>query len=142
MFIDDFELDTSKANPLDRIRSREFIDGVLKAGSFISMIENKKINVTTLFVLLLETKKYQDFFTEITASDSFKESILSLLYLHPALVKSKFTKSIIKKLHGKRPTNRTRKVTIQQAPSGISGNKEQAIQVKKVVRRSRANQQT
>lgn len=106
MFSANLELDTSNANPLDRIRSREFIDGVFKAGSLISMLENKKINVTTLFVLLFETPKYQDFFTEITASDSFKESILSLLYLHPTLVKSKFTKSVIRKANGKKSIKR------------------------------------
>jgi predicted lactoylglutathione lyase len=106
------ELDTSHSNPADRIKSREFIDGVLKAGSFISMIENKKINITTLFVLLLESKRYQDFFTEITSSDSFKEAILSLLFLHPPLVKSKFTKSIIRKANGKRTALRTRKTSL------------------------------
>jgi hypothetical protein len=105
-----FELDTSNANPLDRIKSREFIDGVLKAGSLISMLENKKINVTTLFVLLFESSKYQEFFTEITASDSFKEAILSLLYLHPALVKSKFTKSVIRKSNNKRTAQKLKKI--------------------------------
>ena len=103
------DLDNSNSSPSDRIKSREFIDGVLKAGSLISMLENKKINITTLFVLLLDTKKYQDFFTEITSSESFKESILSLLYLHPTLVKSKFTKSIVRKANGKGSINRTRK---------------------------------
>lgn len=109
LFPANLELDTSNANPLDRIRSREFIDGVLKAGSLISMLENKKINITTLFVLLFETTKYQDFFTEITASESFKESILSLLYLHPTLTKSKFTKAVIRKANGK---NSARKVAV------------------------------
>jgi len=112
LFPANLELDTSNANPLDRIRSREFIDGVLKAGSLISMLENKKINVTTLFVLLFETTKYQEFFTKITASESFKESILSLLYLHPALVKSKFTKSVIRKANGKGSAQRTRKIAL------------------------------
>ena len=113
MFSPNLELDTSNAKPLDRIRSAEFIDGVLKAVSLISMLENKKINVTTLFVLLFETTKYQEFFTEITSSDSFKESILSLLYLCPQLVKSKFTKSIIRKANGKGTSHRVRKVSVQ-----------------------------
>lgn len=112
MIFPGLELDNSTANPLDRIKSREFIDGVLKAGSLISILENKKINVTTLFVLLLEDSTYQDFFTEITSSDSFKESILSLLYLHPNLVKSKFTKSIVRKANGKKSSDRTRKTAL------------------------------
>lgn len=105
------DLDNSNPEPADRIKIKEFADGVMKAGSLISMLENKKLNVTALFMLLLETKKYQDFFTEITSSDTFKQSILSLLQLHPALVKSKFTKAIVRKANAK--INRTRKISIQ-----------------------------
>jgi hypothetical protein len=96
------ELENSNATPFSQIHSREFIDGVLKAGSLISMLENKKINPTALFSLLLEKPEYQDFFTEITSSDSFKESIASLLHLHPSLVRSKITKSTVRKLNGKK----------------------------------------
>jgi hypothetical protein len=108
------DLNSSTANPLDQIHSREFIEGLLKAGSFISMIENKKINTTALFSLLLEKTDYQDFFTEITASENFKEAILSLLYLNPVLVKSKITKSVVRKLNAK-SNHRSRKTSLQQA---------------------------
>jgi len=94
--------ESSHATPLDQIYYKEFVEGMLKAGSLISMLENKKINNTMLFSLLLEKPEYQDFFTEITASESFKHSILSLLYLHPSLVKSKITKSVVRKLNGKK----------------------------------------
>ena len=89
------KISSSEITPLDQLHSKEFIDGVLKAGSFISMIENKKINVTTFFSLLLENKSYQDFFTKITDSDSFKEAVFVLLYVYPSLIKSKITKSIL-----------------------------------------------
>ena len=94
-------LESSCGSPLEQIQTRDFIDGVLKAGSLISILENKKINSTALFALLIENKYYQDFFVEITSSDSFKEAILSLLYLYPSLVKSKITKSSIRKLNAK-----------------------------------------
>jgi hypothetical protein len=106
------ELNTSVADPLDRIKVNEFIEGLLKAGSFISMLENKKINTTNLFLLLLEKKDYQDFFVEITASESFREAILTMLYLHPTLVKSKFTKSYIRKVNNGKSTNRARKTFV------------------------------
>lgn len=96
------DITESNPNPLEHIHTKEYIEGLLKAGSFISIIENKKINVTTLFLLLLANKEYQEFFTEITASKTFKDSILTLLYLHPSLVKSKFTKSFIRKANAKR----------------------------------------
>lgn len=109
--LDEFvELETSNAAPYTFLHVKEYIDGLLKAGSLISMIENKKINTTTLFSLLIENPEYQKFFTEITSSDSFREAIMSLLYLNPSLVKSKITKSVIKKLNSKQnASNRPRK---------------------------------
>lgn len=92
------DLENSNATPLEQIHSKEFIEGVLKCGSFISMLENKKINTTMLFSLILENKDYQEFFVEITASESLREALLSLLYLHPSLVKSKITKSVVRKI--------------------------------------------
>ena len=121
MSANDFnDLENSNASPFSQINSKEFIEGVLKAGSLISMIENKKINTTTLFSLLLENTNYQEFFTEITASDSFREAITSMLYLNPSLVKSKITKSIVRKINGKsKSSNRSRKTSVQQTSSSI-----------------------
>jgi len=105
-------LKSSNATPLDQIHSKEFAQGLMRAGSFISMLENKKINTTTLFALLMENVSYQKFFTEITASENFKEAVLSLLYSNPILVKSKITKSIVRKANA-RTTNRARKTSLQ-----------------------------
>ena len=106
------ELENSNATPLDQIYSKEFTEGMLKAGSLISMIENRKINTTALLSLLLENLNYQDFFTEITSSENFKEAILSMLYLHPSLVKSKITESVIRKLNARRTNHRNRKAAV------------------------------
>jgi hypothetical protein len=97
-----FNLSNSTGSPTEQIHSKDFIEGTLKAGSLISILENKKINATSLFTLILENKHYQDFFIEITSSDSLKEALMSLLYLYPSLVKSKITKSSIRKINGKR----------------------------------------
>lgn len=93
-----FDLSSSAALPADRLEMYEFVAGLLKAGSFISMIENKKLNPTNLFLIVLEKKDYQDFFVEITACSSLKESLFKMLQLHPSLVKSKFTKSYVRKV--------------------------------------------
>jgi hypothetical protein len=98
------ELNSSAADPLERIKFNEFISGMLKAGSFISMVENKKINTTNLFLLILEKIEYQDFFVEMTSSKDFREAIGLLLHLHPNLVKSKFTKSYLRKKNGTQKT--------------------------------------
>lgn len=99
------------ALPINKILSQDFIEGLNKAGAFFSMVENKKLNAVALFGLLLEDKSYQNFFVEITASENFRDAILSMLYLHPSIVKSKITKSVIRKINAK-PTNRTRKTTV------------------------------
>lgn len=107
------DLESSNATPFSQIHSREFVEGVMKAGSLISVMENKKINTTALLTLLLENSDYQKFFTEITSSDSFKEAIMSLLYLSPSLVKSKITKSLVRKLNAKPRSNlRARKTSV------------------------------
>jgi hypothetical protein len=98
---DDCELENSSSRPFENLASKEYIEGVMKAGSLFSMLENKKINTTALFALLLEKPDYQKFFTEITSSETFKEALLYLLYLNPSLVKSKITKSVLRKLNGK-----------------------------------------
>lgn len=102
-----FSIEKSNGSPTEQIQLLEFVEGVLKAGSLISILENKKINSTTLFTLLLENKSYQDFFVEVTSSSSFREAVFSLLYLYPSLVKSKITKSSIKKINAIRDSNRT-----------------------------------
>lgn len=105
------DLERSNVSPVDQICSKEFTEGVLKAGSIISMLENKKLNPTNLFLCLLQTRQYQDFFVEITSSNSFREAILSLLYLYPSLVKSKITKSLIKQINNGL-LNRPRKTSL------------------------------
>jgi hypothetical protein len=120
MVFENIDLESSNAAPFLRIHSQEFINGALKAGSLISMLENKKINTTALFTLLIENPGYQKFFTEITASSSFREALFSLLQLNPSLVKSKIVKSLVRKLNGKsKSINGLRKASLQQASRGI-----------------------
>jgi hypothetical protein len=108
----DFRHDSSSAAPADQIQTKEFVEGALKAGSLFSMLENKKLNAAGLFTLILEKKEYREIFVEMTASENFKEAILSMLYLHPSLVKSKITKTAIKKLNAK-PNNKSRATSLQ-----------------------------
>ena len=106
-------LDTKNSNssPVDQMISKEFIDGMFKAGSLISIIENKKLNTAALFALLLENKSYQEFFVEVTSSDNFRDALLSMLFLNPSLVKSKVTKTFTRKNNAK-SINRARKTSL------------------------------
>ena len=120
------DTEKSNANPVDQLYLKEFIERVDKVGSYISMIEGKKINPTNLFSLVVENNIYRQIFVDITSSENFKQALLSLLYLYPSLVKSKITKSVIRKLNAK-PDNRTRKTSLQQTSSGVKKNKRTSI---------------
>jgi hypothetical protein len=87
----------SRNNPLSQICTKEYILGVFKFGSFLSILYNKKINPSALFVCVLENKEVRELFVEITHSDSVHEALLGLLQLYPPLLKSKNTKRLFKK---------------------------------------------
>lgn len=95
------ELIESNAVPTDQLCSQEFVENMYKAGSLISVIENKKLNFTNLFVLLLEKPEYRDLFVEITSCRNFRESLFMMMKLNPSLAKSKIVKSVVKKINAR-----------------------------------------
>ena len=122
------DIDSSNSTPVDNVESKEFSDNVLKVGSFISMVENKKLNLAMVFSLILQKAKYQKFLVEMTSSDCFESAVTQLLHLNPTLIKSKHTKAALRKLASAKNTNDgTGKATIQQTPSGIKKRKKQTV---------------
>jgi hypothetical protein len=87
----------SRNDPLKQVCTKEYILGVFKFGSFLSIIHNKRLNPSTVFVLILENKDIRDLFVEITNSENTHEALLGLLQLYPPLLKSKNTKRLFKK---------------------------------------------
>ena len=49
--LDDF---LSKSNPLKQICSKDYIHGVYMFGSFLSVLHNKRLNPSAIFVLILD----------------------------------------------------------------------------------------
>jgi hypothetical protein len=87
----------SHNNPLCQICTKEYILGVLKFGSFLSILKNKKINPSGLFTSILENKELREIFILMTNSENINEALLGLLQLYPSLLKSKNTKRLFKK---------------------------------------------
>lgn len=87
----------SRNDPLRQVCTKEYILAVIKFGSFLSILHNKRLNPSTVFVLILENKEIRDLFIEITNSESTHEALLGLLQLYPPLLKSKNTKRLFKK---------------------------------------------
>lgn len=87
----------SRSDPLSQLCTKEYIMGVFKFGSFLSIIKNKKINPSGLFTTVLENKDLREIFINITHSENINEALLGLLQLYPSLLKSKNTKRLFKK---------------------------------------------
>jgi hypothetical protein len=93
----DCETETSNSTPYDQLCLQEFIEGLMIAGSVISILENKKLTPVNFFLCLLESKQYQQIFTEITCSDTFRQALTSLFFVYPNLAKSRITKTALRK---------------------------------------------
>ena len=115
------EIQHSNATPVEYVYSKEFLNGLLKAGSLISILEGKRINTSMLFALIVEKPSYQNFFVEVTASENLSCGLLSLLQINPSLVKSKITKSLIRKANARntKTANRSRKDASEQASLSV-----------------------
>lgn len=87
-------------DPIVQLCDKEFVDAILKVGSYITMCEGKKINASMFFALVFENSHYKQVLHEATAVDDFREIVLALLYLHPSLLKSKNTKTLISRING------------------------------------------
>jgi len=86
-----------QSDPLSQICTKEYIEGVFKFGSYLSIMRNKKINPNGLFVAILENRHLRDLFVIVTHSENMQEALLGLLQLYPSLLKSKNTKRLFKK---------------------------------------------
>jgi hypothetical protein len=93
----DCELESSFSTPFDQLCLREFIEGLMIAGSVISILENKKLTPVNFFLCLLESKQYQQIFTELTSSENFKQGLTFLFFVYPNLAKSRITKTALRK---------------------------------------------
>jgi hypothetical protein len=92
-------IETSYVTPYEQMCLIEFQEALMKVGSLISMLENKKLNTINLFLHLIKSKVYQQIFVEMTASSNFKQALGEMISLYPSLAKSKITKLALKKFN-------------------------------------------
>ena len=84
-------------DPVHNAISKEYIEGLLKIGSFLSILCGKKINSSTLFTMILENSDIRYIFVSLTGSTDEREALLGILYLYPALLNSKNVKKTFQK---------------------------------------------
>ena len=86
-------------NPLYQIKEFEFDDILLKFGSLISMLKNKRINQTMFLVELLESEAHRECFKVLSGIEETQILFHNLIVRFPVLCKSKIIKTKIKELN-------------------------------------------
>jgi hypothetical protein len=96
-------------NPLYQIEDNEFNISLLKYGSLVSILKNKRINQTMLMVELLSSNEHRDCFKHISGVDTTEMMLYNFIYRFPILCKSKIIRNKISEIH-KRDKRKRKKI--------------------------------
>lgn len=84
-------------NPYTTLEKKDMVHRFLSLCSFVSICENKKINLANVFLLILKEKKYRELFKDILLLDSNYDLVKLFLQHDPYLYKSKYITKYLKK---------------------------------------------
>tara|TARA_Y100000401_G_scaffold112328_2_gene111616 strand:+ start:55 stop:330 length:276 start_codon:yes stop_codon:yes gene_type:complete len=84
-------------NPYLYLEKKDRTHKFLSLCSFISICENKKINLANVFLTILKEKKYRNLFKETLHLESNFELVKLFLSHDPYLYKSKYITKFLKK---------------------------------------------
>ncbi len=89
--------DTEKSNctPISKIEDREFKNLFIKFCALISILNNRKLNLANIFLLLLKEKKMLQLYMRICEFDTDFEGLKYFLEYDSALHKSKYIKKYL-----------------------------------------------
>ena len=77
-------------DPVRRMYDSEFDDCFVKFCSFVCIVNNKKINLANIFILILKDKRYRDVYKMLSDIDSDYDILLKFLQYDSSLYKSKY----------------------------------------------------
>ena len=86
-------------DPIYQITEKEFNVCLLKFGSFMSILKNKRINQTMLLTELLESEAHRDCFKRLSGIDTTNILLYNIIIRFPVLYKSKIIKNKIEELY-------------------------------------------
>lgn len=90
-------------NALSIINHQELDDCIIKFGSFLSIVQAKKINITGYLIILIKDENIRNVLQIMTGIDTFQELVREMMIRYPILSKSKIVyASVKKKKNGKR----------------------------------------
>lgn len=81
-----------KENPVSQLSEKDMNIFLLKFGTLISLINNKNINPTFLFLTIIKDEKLQNIFKQISGANTTNEILRIILNIYPNLLKSKIVK--------------------------------------------------
>ena len=84
-------------NTYSTLERKDSTHKFLSLCSFVSVCENKKINLANVFLLILKEKKYRNLFKESLYLESNFELVKMFLQHDPYLYKSKYITKFLKK---------------------------------------------
>jgi hypothetical protein len=81
-------------SPYEQLTNDEFVRIVEKLSSFICILENKKMNMPSVFVCLVENEEYFRIYMELCGFDDPREAVKKFLDYDHSIAKSKFIRKI------------------------------------------------
>ena len=93
-------------NPLYNIKESEFDEVLIRFGSLLSILKNKRINQTMFLVELLDSEAHRECLKILSGIDETDRLFYNLINRFPVLCKSKIVKTKIKQVNDKRRRKR------------------------------------
>ena len=84
-------------NPYTILEKKDLVHTFLTLCSFVSIAENRKLNLANVFLLVLKEEKYRNLFKEGLLLDNNFELVKTFLQHDPYLYKSKYITKFLKK---------------------------------------------
>lgn len=86
------------------ITDRELDLIILKMGSLLSIINNKKTNHAKLLIALVQCEKFRNIFMKVSDIDNFQLVVTTLMEKYPSLCESKVVSGALKSDNKRRKT--------------------------------------
>ena len=91
------ELDNLSTDPIRSMYQQDLEHAFYSFCSLVCMLKNKKMNIASIFIEILENEQLQEVFMELCDHSTKYDAVRAFLTLEPALQKSKYIKRYINK---------------------------------------------
>jgi len=93
--MNDHDIQKSDSTPISKIEDQEFKDLFIKFCALISILNNRKLNLANIFLLLLKEKKVLELFKTVCEFETDFEALKYFLEYDSSLHKSKYIKKYL-----------------------------------------------